>query len=44
MSGVTNVNNIPHTDFSTKATDRLAHNHPLLNNPAKTVSDLTVSF
>lgn len=41
MSGVTNVNNITHTDLSNKTTDRLAHIHPLLNNPTKTVSYLT---
>ncbi len=40
MSGVTNISNTTFTDISGKTTERLVHNHPMINNQTKSVSKM----
>jgi hypothetical protein len=38
MSGITNMSSNSFTDMSTKASERLVHNHPMINSQTKSVS------
>lgn len=40
MSGITTTSDANFTDISSKSTDRLVYNHPMLNTQAKAVSKI----